>query len=132
MKPDITRRRMRVIAFVAALGLTGCSTALEAPRLDPEQEWNLAAVSSTLERIDVDEEQVCPVIEPETLIVFSEKATSSDNGATLEVSGVTLEPGSRFETSDLNELDGGYDCGGRHYDKAVHVVFPGVTLLDTP
>ncbi|VEI12870.1 Uncharacterised protein [Trueperella bialowiezensis] len=120
----------RAITLVAAFFLAGCSASLKAPHMAPEREWNTIAISSTIERLDVGDGEVCPIIEPDTLVIFSDKASSSDDGATLDVDGIKLKVGSTFETSDLKPLEGGYDCGGNHYDSAVHVVFKGVTLLE--
>ena len=103
---------------------------LKAPYMTRETEGHAIAIPSTIQRLDVGNGQVCPIIDPETLIVFSDRASSSDNGTTLDVDNVTLKVGSTFQTSDLDPIEGGYDCGGKHYDSAVHVVFSGVTLID--
>lgn len=115
--------------YLAALAACTNSEALTVPTLPRETEGPLAAKLNTLTRIDVAEGYACPIVGDDTLIVFSEPVSASA-AKSITVGDVTIKVGDSFETSVTHEIPDGFECGGKLYPQAEHVIFPGVNLVD--
>lgn len=96
-----------------------------APQLPAHDEVNAIAVMHTLESVTVAEGELCAVTENGELLVFSEDVTGDENG--IVAGEVEIPVGGDFTSGDIAKIDGGQTCGGTHYDKAIHVVTPGLT-----
>lgn len=125
------RHKPFLLLTVCAAVVTACtnSDALTVPTLPPETEGPLVAKLNTLTRIDVAQGNACPIIEEDTLIVFSEPVSANDANA-IVIGDVTIKVGDSFQTSKTNDIPGGFSCGGKLYPHAQHVIFPGVNLTD--
>lgn len=80
-----------------------------------------AAARSTLKGIDVAGASACPWIGDHVLLVFSTDAYVDAAGPALVSKGQRIGVGDAFESAPMVTLPGGFDCGGRHWDQAVHV-----------
>lgn len=116
------RRLGLAAAGIVVVSTGGCSTAgLTVPHRDFSGFAETVAVRSTLEGIEVFETEACPWIEDHVLLVLSTEASVDADGHTLVSKGDRIAVGDNFETAPPVPLKGGYNCGGRHWDKAVHL-----------
>jgi hypothetical protein len=85
------------------------------------------AVRSTLLGIDLAQGEACPWIDDRVLLVFSNQARVDPDGPVLLAEGQRIAIGDSFETAPPIELDGGFDCGGNRWERAVQL--PDVPML---
>lgn len=117
-----------VSVATAAGFLAGCAdSGTPVPTLPAATEGTLEAVSHHLVRIEISDDEACPVIGDETLdtehlLVFSGKAYAKDP-QTLHVNGKDIKVGETFETGHVERIEGGFMCGGTHYPEVIHSVF---------
>lgn len=117
-----------VSAATATGFLAGCAdSGTPVPSLPAATEGTLEAVSHHLVRIEISDDEACPVIshgtlDTEQLLIFSGKAYATDP-QTLHVNGEDIKVGETFETGHVERIQGGLTCGGTHYPEAIHSVF---------
>lgn len=119
---------------VALVALAGCSTSgneeLAAPTMKRALAVTSEAAITKLGSIETSKDQLCPVTDKGELLVFSGTAKGPKDGSSLTVNGTTIKPGDKFETGSWQALKDGFDCGGKHYDKAFHVLVEQIQLSD--
>lgn len=127
MVRKLGRLRFPLIAMVIAL-LGGCSDARPASgaRLAvPQKKFSgfveTVAVRSTLKGIEVFETEACPWIEDHVLLVFSKDASVDASGPVLISKDHRIAVGDDFESAPLVRLQGGFECGGKHWTQAAHL-----------
>lgn len=126
---------MRIRQFIVLAGIAliaGCANNgdLSAPTSPRHQSVDAVAVQTTLAEIRVLNGELCPIDGLGRLLIFSGTATGPDDGSRLTVNGVEITPGLTFETGDQALLEDGFDCGGQHFDKAVHAVTEDIYVGD--
>ena len=123
-------RKLTALFFI--LALAGCTSSgeLSAPTLAEHRQVNDVAIETTIAEIKVLNGELCPVDGQGRLLIFSGTATGPEDGSRLTVNGVDLTPGLTFETGDQIFLDDGFECGGEHFDNAIHSVTKSIFLND--
>ncbi|OKL50280.1 hypothetical protein [Boudabousia marimammalium] len=88
----------------------------------------LPLLTSTLTKIHIGNQQACPLQQDGKLVVFSEPAVADSQGTYLLVGEqpVKIMVGEDFNSGWIREIEGGYDCGGKHFE-AVKIAIPSVT-----
>lgn len=122
------------LVVLASVSLAGCGrtdTTLDAPYEKPPNSVYAMAQSYTIDRIEVGDDEVCPLDGAGNLIVFSEVAKGDRAGTMLLVGDVAVSVGEEFSGYYSRAIEGGRDCGGKHYDSALHIVQAGIDKLAT-
>lgn len=118
----MSRRLGWVVVGIMVVLAAGCSTtSLTVPHRGFSGSVEALAVRSTLGGIEVFENEACPWIKDHVLLVVSTEASVDPDGPTLVSKGARIAVGDSFETAPPVPLEGGYNCGGRHWDQAVHL-----------
>lgn len=133
-------------ALIMGAGLTACNREAEpqtspellAPSAAPLKAVNAVAQTYTVSDIQVGQGQVCPLDKEGRLIVFSQKVTGAEDGSKLTVpasstadspgqrEALEIKVGEQFNAYYSEPIEGGADCGGKHYDDAIHIVHVGI------
>ncbi len=122
------KRRLVVLMFLTVLAGCANSGELSAPTLEPHRHVDDVAVQTTIAEIKVLDGELCPIDDRGRLLVFSGTATGPDDGSRLTVNGVDITPGMTFQTGYHDLLSDGFECGGQHFDNAIHAVTTYISL----
>ena len=121
------RLRFPLIAIVIAL-VGGCSDArpavpdrLAVPMKPFSGFVDTVAGRSTLKGIEVFETEACPWIEDHVLLVFSTDASVDASGPALISKDLRIAVGKNFWSGPLVRLQGGFECGGKHWTQAAQL-----------
>jgi len=121
------RLQFPLIAIVIAL-VGGCSVAhpasgahLAVPQKEFSGSFDTVAHRSTLKGIEIFETEACPWIEDHVLLVFSTDASVEALGPVLVSSDHRIAVGDDFESAPLVRLQGGFECGGKHWAQAAQL-----------
>ena len=139
---DSGRRGQRSIAWYSlALPLIltmslvgGCSSSpdsIPVPTLPGPNAVTAIGTAHVLQRIEGDTEQACPIDDKGNLLIFTGEASASKDAKKIMAGKTVILPGQEFETGQFKELKDGYNCGGKHYAKAIHLQVPDVTVPAT-
>lgn len=102
--------------------IIGCSPArLPAPSEPYTAEVDDTAVTTSVDGIQTRGDSGCVWTGERSLLVFSVHASVDPTNSTLHVGKLALSEGDRFVAGTPPPITGGYDCGGIHWDSALHV-----------
>ena len=118
------------ILLLALAGCAGQAEDLKAPTLQRAEYVLSVAAINTLKEIRVGGDELCPINERGALLVFAGTATGPADGAYLDVNGTWIKAGDVFLTGEQSDIDGGFDCGGEHFENARRVLVEEITLSE--
>lgn len=113
-------------AIIGGIALTGCvNDGQVVPMKSADSAVQTPATDWTISRIEVAGGMVCPFTEfqgAEALLVLPPGSSGDLDTPSITVGGTTLKAGDQFNANIPVPLDGGFSCGGAHYENAVLLV----------
>jgi hypothetical protein len=116
------RASLLALCLGFVVGALGCSGGtLDVPYLRFSGYLDDKGVRSTLAGIEVTPGEARPWVEDRVLLVFSNRARVDPDGPVLVSDGQRIAIGDSFGTNPPIVLVGGFDCGGKRWERALHL-----------